>query len=79
MTEFFQGAVAAIVIFLFGNYTDFYGLTQTLIVLAVGFWGIGFIVTFANYFVYPSEAEQLRRDMLERRDIILEGEDPTTT
>jgi MFS family permease len=72
LTEFFQGAIAAIVIILFGSYADLYGLTQTLTVLAVGFWVVGFLVSFAYYFVYPPEAVQLRDQMEERRKIILD-------
>jgi predicted MFS family arabinose efflux permease len=71
LTEFFQGAVASIVIILFGGFADRYGLTQTLMVLAVGFWVIGLLVAFAYYFVYPQEADQLRRQMEERRDLIV--------
>jgi MFS family permease len=74
LTEFFQGAVAAVVIIMFGGFADQYGLTQTLLVLAVGFWVIGFFVAFAYYFVYPPEADQLRQQMEERREIIVEGE-----
>ena len=70
LTEFFQGAVASVVIILFGDFADIYGLTQTLLVLACGFWGIGFLVTIAYYFVYPPEAERLRQQMGERRAII---------
>jgi MFS family permease len=72
LTEFFQGAVASIVIILFGNFADQHGLTQTLLVLAVGFWVVGLLVAFAYYFVYPREAQQLRQQMDERREIIVE-------
>jgi MFS family permease len=71
LTEFFQGAVASIVIILFGGFADRYGLTQTLMVLAVGFWVVGLLVAFAYYFVYPQEAERLRQQMEERRDLIV--------
>jgi MFS family permease len=71
LTEFFQGAIASIVIILFGGFADRFGLTQTLLVLACGFWAIGFLVTIAYYFVYPPEAEQLRKKMDERRELIV--------
>lgn len=71
LTEFFQGAVASVVIILFGGFADRYGLTQTLLVLACGFWGAGFLVTIPYYFVYPPEAECLRQQMSERREIIV--------
>ena len=71
LTEFFQGAVASIVIILFGGYADRYGLSQTLMILAVGFWVIGLLVAFAYYFVYPNESERLRQQMEERRDLIV--------
>jgi MFS family permease len=71
LTEFFQGAVASVVIILFGGFADRYGLTQTLLVLACGFWGVGFLVTIPYYFVYPPEAEHLRQQMSERREIIV--------
>jgi MFS family permease len=74
LTEFFQGAIASVVIIFFGGFADRYGLTQTLLVLACGFWVVGFLVTIAYYFVYPPEAERLRKKMGERRKIIL-GED----
>jgi uncharacterized membrane protein YkgB len=75
LTEFFQGAVASIVIILFGGFAVRFGLTQTLLVLACGFWAIGFLVTTAYYFVYPPEAERLRQQMSERREIILSEAD----
>lgn len=71
LTEFFQGAVASVVIILFGGFADRYGLTQTLLVLACGFWVIGFLVTIAYYFVYPPEAERLRTQMSKRRELIV--------
>ncbi len=71
LTEFFQGAVASIVIILFGGFAERYGLTQTLLVLACGFWAIGFLVTIAYYFVYPPEAKRLRQQMSARREIIV--------
>lgn len=74
LTEFFQGAIASVIIILFGGFADRYGLTQTLLVLACGFWAVGFLVTIAYYFVYPPEAERLRKKMGERRMIIL-GDD----
>ena len=71
--------VAPIVIILFGNFADQNGLTQTLLILAVGFWVVGFwvvgfLVAFAPYFVYSQEAEGLRKQMGERREIILESD-----
>ncbi len=74
LTEFFQGAVASIVIILFGGFADQYGLTQTLLILAVGFWTVGFFVAFAYYFYYPPESAQLRREMADRREQILSAD-----
>ncbi len=71
LTEFVQGAGASIVILLFGRFADQYGLTRTLMVLAVGFWAIAFLVTFGYYFVYPAEAERLRQTMDDRRALIV--------
>jgi MFS family permease len=71
LTEFFQGAVASVVIILFGNFADRFGLTQTLLVLAVGFWAVALLVTVAYYFVYPPEARRLREAMHHRREIIV--------
>jgi MFS family permease len=73
LTEFFQGAVASVVIILFGNFADRFGLTQTLLVLACGFWAVALVVTIPYYFVYPPEAERLRRAMQERREMIEGG------
>ncbi len=70
LTEFFQGAVASIVIILFGSYADNYGLTRTLLILVCGFWSVGFFVSIAYYFVYPTEAETLRKLMESRRKVI---------
>jgi hypothetical protein len=75
LTEFFQGAVASVVIILFGGFADRFGLTLTLLVLACGFWAIGFFVTIAYYFVYPPEAERLHQKMNERREIIMSAVD----
>ena len=71
LTEFFQGAVASVVIILFGNFADRFGLNQTLLVLACGFWAVALLVTVAYYFVYPPEARRLREAMEERREIIV--------
>jgi MFS family permease len=73
LTEFFQGAVASVVIILFGNLADQFGLTQTLLVLACGFWAVALVVTVPYYFVYPPEAERLREAMQKRRDMIEGG------
>jgi predicted MFS family arabinose efflux permease len=71
LTEFFQGAVASVIIILFGNFADRFGLNQTLLVLACGFWAVALLVTIAYYFVYPPEARRLREAMEERREIIV--------
>jgi MFS family permease len=71
LTEFFQGAVASVIIILFGNFADRYGLTRTLLVLAAGFWAVALLVTIPYYFVYPPEAKRLREAMQERREIIV--------
>jgi MFS family permease len=71
LTEFVQGAVASVIIILFGNFADRYGLTQTLLVLAAGFWAVALLVTIPYYFVYPPEAKRLREAMQERREIIV--------
>ena len=71
LTEFFQGAVASVIIILFGNFADQFGLTRTLLVLACGFWVVALLVTIAYYFVYPPEARRLRDKMQERREIIV--------
>jgi MFS family permease len=73
LTEFFQGAVASVVIIMFGNFADRFGLNQTLLVLACGFWAVALLVTVAYYFVYPSEAMRLREAMEERRALIVGG------
>jgi MFS family permease len=73
LTEFFQGAVASVVIIMFGNFADRFGLNQTLLVLACGFWAVALLVTVAYYFVYPSEAMRLREAMEERRELIVGG------
>jgi MFS family permease len=73
LTEFFQGAVASVIIILFGGFADQFGLTQTLLVLACGFWVVALFVTIPYYFVYPSEAQRLRDAMKERREIIEGG------
>jgi hypothetical protein len=71
LTEFVQGAVASVIIILFGNFADRYRLTQTLLVLAAGFWAVALLVTISYYFVYPPEAKRLREAMQERREIIV--------
>jgi MFS family permease len=72
MMEFIHGLFASIVIILFGSYANTYGLTQTLLILTVLFWSIALVVTTAFYFVYPKESDQLRQQMGERREIILQ-------
>jgi MFS family permease len=72
MMEFIHGLFASIVIILFGGYANTYGLTQTLLILTVLFWSIALVITTGFYFVYPKEANQLRQQMGERREIILQ-------
>ena len=71
LTEGVQGAVASVVIILFGNFADRHGLTQTLLVLVCGFWAVAWFVTIAYYPVYPAEARRFRETMEQRRAIIL--------
>jgi len=71
LTEFMQGAVASVIIILFGNFADRFGLTRTLLVLACGSWAIALLVTIVYYFVYPPEARRLREAMQHRREIIV--------
>lgn len=73
LTEFFQGAVASVIIILFGTFADRFGLTQTLLILACVFWVVALFVTIPYYFVYPPEAQRLREAMQERREIIEGG------
>jgi MFS family permease len=70
LTEFINGAFASLVIILFGNFANQYGLSQTLLILTSGFWLIAFFVTFLYYRVYPSDAARLHAQMQERREII---------
>jgi hypothetical protein len=37
---------------------------------------VGLLVAFAYYFVYPKEADQLRKQMEERRELITSEETP---
>jgi len=73
MTEFVNGAFASVVIILFSNFANQYGLSRTLLILTCGFWAIAFLVTFLYYLVYPKDAERLHKQMSERRDIITGG------
>jgi len=70
LTEFVNGAFASVVIILFSNYADRFGLSRTLLVLTSGFWAIAFVVTPLYYLVYPKDAERLHIQMQERREII---------
>jgi hypothetical protein len=58
---------------LVGRFADTFGLTRTLMVLAAGFWSVGLVVAFGCYFVYPREAEQLRRRMGSRQEMVIHG------
>ena len=70
LTEFVNGAFASVVIILFGNFANQFGLSRTLLLLTSGFWAIAFVVTPLYYFVYPKDAEQLHKQMQERHDMI---------
>ncbi len=73
LTEFFQGAVASVVVILLGKFADSFqslGLTRALLV-ACGCWAVAYLVATAYYYTYPRESESLRHDMLKRREIIL--------
>jgi len=70
LTEFVNGAFASVVIILFGNYADQFGLSSTLLILTCGFWAIAFLVTPLYYFVFPPDAERLHTQMQERREMI---------
>jgi len=71
LMEFTQGSFASVVIILFGNYANQYGLTRTLLILTVGFWTIALLLTTFYYFVYPKEAAHVRQEMQTRREILL--------
>lgn len=70
LTEFVNGAFASVVIILFGNFSNQFGLSRTLLVLTSGFWAIAFVVTPLYYLVYPKDAKRLHAQMQERREII---------
>lgn len=70
LTEFVNGAFASVVIILFGNFANQFGLSRTLLVLTSGFWAIAFVVTPLYYLVYPKDAERLHAQMQERREMI---------
>jgi predicted MFS family arabinose efflux permease len=70
LTEFVNGAFASVVIILFGNYADQFGLSRTLLLLTSGFWAIAFCVTPLYYLVYPKDAARLHAQMQERRELI---------
>ncbi len=70
LTEFVNGAFASVVIILFGNYANQFGLSRTLLVLTCGFWIIAFIVTPLYYFVFPKDSRRLHDQMQERHDLI---------
>ena len=74
LTEFVNGAFASVVIILFGNFANQFGLSRTLLVLTSGFWAIAFVVTPLYYLVYHKDAERLHAQMQERRELIA-GED----
>ena len=70
LTEFVNGAFASVVIILFGNFANQYGLSQTLLILTSGFWLIAFLVTPLYYLVYPADAQRLHDQMQQRREMI---------
>ncbi len=71
LTEFVNGAFASVVIILFGNFANQFGLSRTLLLLTSGFWLIAFFVTPLYYLVYPKDAERLHAQMQERRELIV--------
>ena len=73
LTEFVNGAFASVVIILFGNFADQYGLSSTLLILTCGFWAIAFLVTPLYYVVFPPDAARLSAQMQERRELIVES------
>lgn len=73
LTEFVNGAFASIVIILFGNFADQYGLSRTLLILTSGFWLVAFFVTPLYYLVYPNDSQRLHEQMQQRREIITES------
>jgi len=73
LTEFVNGAFASVVIILFGNFADQYGLSRTLLILTSGFWLVAFFVTPLYYLVYPNDSQRLHEQMQQRRKIIMES------
>jgi len=73
LTEFVNGAFASVVIILFGNFADQYGLSRTLLILTSGFWLVAFFVTPLYYLVYPNDSQRLHEQMQQRRKIITES------
>jgi len=74
LTEFVNGAFASIIIIMFGQYADQYGLNQTLLILTCGFWFFAFLVTPLYYLVFPKDSQKLHNQMQERREIITSEE-----
>lgn len=70
LTEFVNGTFASVVIILFGNFADQFGLSRTLLYLTSGFWAIAFLVTPLYYLVYPQDADRLHAEMQRRRALI---------
>jgi len=73
LTECFQGAVASVVVIFLGTYADSFetlGLTRAMLFVCAS-WAIAGIAATGYFFVYPGESEALRKNMQERRDIIL--------
>jgi hypothetical protein len=70
LTEFVNGALASVVIILFGRFADPSGLFRALLFLTTGLWAIAFLVTPLYYVVFPKDAARWRDQMRERRSII---------
>jgi MFS family permease len=72
ITEFFQGAVASLVVIGLGKFADMFesnGLTYALMV-ACGSWLLAGAAATAYYYIYPREYDRFREEMKKRRDMI---------
>ncbi len=73
LTEFFQGAVASVAVIFLGKYADSFesmGLSRALLI-ACASWAVAGLAATAYYYVYPGESERLRKEMQDRRNIII--------
>ena len=74
LAEFFMGAGSQLLVMGCGRFADHHGLPDTFLYFGCGSWLAAFLIAFLLHLTYPKEYRRLRRQMVQRRDLLANTE-----